>query len=187
MKGFIVMNNYKLNCVPIRQELLEKLATFVREMLHDIKGSTSHAYINMTADEFLSVSDSHLNWEKRCLSSEEDKELSDKSFDDLALIKDAIMQEADCIPVFQNDEGEWFYNVPIPVVWNVPDTDNAVIHEPEYLSDIMETISELKNSEAKKTTAHKKEGKNMKKAIIITTGVLAIIGTVGAIIYKKRK
>lgn len=120
------MNNYKLNCVPIRQELLEKLATFVREMLHDIKGSTSHAYINMTADEFLSVSDSHLNWEKRCLSSEEDKELSDKSFDDLALIKDAIMQEADCIPVFQNDEGEWFYNVPIPVVWNVPDTDNAI-------------------------------------------------------------
>lgn len=51
----------------------------------------------------------------------------------------------------------------------------------------METISELKNSEAKETTAHKKEGKNMKKAIIITTGVLAIIGTVGAIIYKKRK
>ena len=97
------------------------------------------------------------------------------------------MQEADCIPVFQNDEGEWFYNVPIPVVWNVPDTDNAVIHEPEYLSDIMETISELKNPEAKETTAHKKEGKNMKKAIIITTGVLAIIGTVGAIIYKKRK
>ena len=180
-------SNYKLNCVPIRQELLEKMATFVREMLRDIKGSTSHAYINMTADEFLSVSDSYLNWEKRCLSSEEDKELSDKSFDDLALIKDAIMQEADCIPVFQNDEGEWFYNIPIPVVWNIPDADNAVIHEPEYLSDIMETISELKKAENKETTAHKKEGKNMKKAIVITTGVLAIIGTVGAIIYKKRK
>lgn len=181
------MSNYKLNSVPIRQELLEKIATFVRGMIHDIKSTTSHAYISMTADEFLSMSDSYLNWEKKCLSSEEDKELSDKSFDDLALIKDAIMQEADCIPVFQNDEGEWFYNVPIPVVWNVPDADNAVIHEPEYLSDIMKIIAELKNSETKETTVHKKEGKNMKKAIMITTGILAIIGTVGAIVYKKRK